>query len=528
MKKQRKSEISILPGFEITAKDGSGIHLLVIFEMNTSLQKIFGILAPLFRPNEDRILPSGSVRISTKSIDEIKKILDDSGEDYIFIFAHADRENGVLDQRTITGQRRIEEWHKEYIKICQLAKPIDNYSSGFIYNVITGIDVNYRKDMTYIISSDCRSIETSNGRQERFYLGEKSVWIKSDPNLQGLKQIIYEPSRVYFGEEPPNKTEKSKIIERLRIINSRGWFTEEDIEFNENQVSIIGGKGTGKTAILDLIAYATRSLESNDPNCFINRALKELIGTKIEVYWKSGQKDEIVIAQKLQDPLPVKKQKVKYLTQSFVEQLCDYKNVENLTKQIENIIFQNLPISKKAEYLDFQEYRSDLMRVLKNQQDRNVKSLKKLSKELFDKISIVDNEKEMVDQANKIKSYIVELKKEYKKLKEKEPKAKVKGFEKIEKLNKTIISKEAVIGKLNKKLLVKEEILNDIDVFLEDSNSFVNDLKKKLKVLGVRQTVIDKIKVSLLPQNLNLVINQRLTHINKKIKDEDITLGGFE
>lgn len=519
-----KNSISILPGFELTASDGSGVHLLVIFEKGTDIQKIDRIVSHFFRPNVNRIVSNGNVCISNKNIDEIKNTLDDSGEDYLLVFAHADRENGVLDSGTITGQRRIEEWHKDYIKICQLAKPITEYTSGFIYNVINGNDINYRKDMTYIIASDCRTIEENNNREERFYLGEKAVWIKSDPNLQGLKQIIYEPSRVYFGDEPPSKTEKNKIIDSIKISNSNGWFQDEKINFNEGQISIIGGKGTGKTAILDLIAYATNSLNIKDKNCFINRAHKEIMGTKIEVYWKSGQKDEIDLTDRLIEPLPLKKQKIKYLTQSFVEELCDYMHVDNLTNQIENIIFQNLPPAKKSEYLDFTEYKADVMKVLHSQKERCKKNINTYNQNLSKMIDVIEKEQDIKKQKLKIDNDIKELQKEYKKLKKRETKSETQDIQKIDSLNEKIIAKENLIGNLNKKILLKDEVLNDIQVFKEESNDFITELKKKLKELGLNKRTIDKVQVSLLPSNLNTLIVQLAQKITDKTKNENILL----
>jgi hypothetical protein len=75
------------------------------------------------------------------------------------------------------------------------------------------------------------------------------TWIKADPTYEGLKQILYEPEeRVYIGEEPPRNIERNKIIKSILISNSNNWFENRVIPLNEGLVSIIGGKGTGKTA----------------------------------------------------------------------------------------------------------------------------------------------------------------------------------------------------------------------------------------------------------------------------------------
>ena len=118
---------------------------------------------------------------------------------------------------------------------------------------------------------------------------KRYTWIKADPTFEGLKQIIYEPEeRVYVGEEPPSKIERNKIIKSITISNSHNWFEDKTLPLNEGLVSIIGGKGTGKTAILNLIAYATKSYKCYEYNdikstSFLQKAFKELKGTNIKI-----------------------------------------------------------------------------------------------------------------------------------------------------------------------------------------------------------------------------------------------------
>lgn len=104
--------ITVLPGFEITVKDGSGIHILVLFKENSCLHSIHEIVKRLFPLGTELIPSSGFVPVSDKDLDALKEILDESKIPYLLIFAHADRGNGVLDERTIKGTRRVQEWKK--------------------------------------------------------------------------------------------------------------------------------------------------------------------------------------------------------------------------------------------------------------------------------------------------------------------------------------------------------------------------------------------------------------------------------
>lgn len=257
-----ENDITILPGFEITAKDGSGVHLLVIFSENTGLNSIKSICDRCFKPGEKLVNNSFGVPVSELSIEEIDELLFKSELDYVLIYAHADRDNGVLNSSTIQSQRRMQVWENQIVKIAQLSKPTHEFTNGFIYNVINCNSAHYnREDMVYITASDCRSISEDEEQEGRFHLGEKSVWIKANPTFEGLKQIIHEPDRVKIQEQNPKIEFKKPYFSKIEILGEKLIFKEKDVQYNENKlelnrnlVAIIGGRGTGKSILLDSIA----------------------------------------------------------------------------------------------------------------------------------------------------------------------------------------------------------------------------------------------------------------------------------
>lgn len=263
------NNIVILPGFEITASDGSGIHLLVIFPENTDLNKIDGVVSQLFAPNQERIKSDGNVPCSNKTIDGIRDVILQAKLEFLFVFAHADRENGILNKETINGQRRAQEWHKDFINICQISKaPTDIKKDTFAYNVINKIDHNYKRDIAYITASDCRTISDSNNQEERNYLGEKFVWIKADPSFEGLKQIIYEPNeRISYSKVNPYEDRKKVFFSNIKITGSTNFVLPNfSLPLNRELVSIIGGRGSGKSTLLETLAFLNEEHLSEDQN----------------------------------------------------------------------------------------------------------------------------------------------------------------------------------------------------------------------------------------------------------------------
>ncbi|PAA33110.1 DNA repair protein [Pseudomonas fragi] len=101
-------------------------------------------------------------------------------------------------------------------------------------------------------------------------IGEKYTWVKAKPNFQGLRQSIFEPSdRV---QQTDDFIERSFIKPYFRKISVQGRiFDESDIKFlsqeillNPNMVAIIGGRGTGKSLLLDAVFSRLGNCQGSD------------------------------------------------------------------------------------------------------------------------------------------------------------------------------------------------------------------------------------------------------------------------
>lgn len=115
-----------------------------------------------------------------------------------------------------------------------------------------------------VIGSDAHKLDDVN-----VFPFERKTWIKADPSFEGLKQILYEPEdrvRIQI-ENPALKIEKSPFT-RICIPAQTSVFTEEndvffepqEIPLNSNLVSIIGGRGSGKSVLVNYIAAAFHKL----------------------------------------------------------------------------------------------------------------------------------------------------------------------------------------------------------------------------------------------------------------------------
>ncbi len=532
--KAQENDITILPGFEITARDGSGIHILVIFPEDTELSKIKSVVDQCFSAGTALIPSTGGIPVSTKSIDEIKTIIDDANLDSIFIFAHVDRENGVLNPDTICGTRRVQEWHKDFINIAQISKnPSEYVENTFMYKVINGLDSNYKRKMTYIIASDCRTINIADSGDGRHYLGQKYIWIKADPTFEGLKQIIYEPKeRVFIGDEPELlqrvKENKTKFIKSLKINQVPGynekqgvWFKNIEIPFNPGLVAIIGNKGSGKSAVVDILGLCGNSHQYKDfsflkKGRFLERGLAKNFEAILE--WEDGSIFNKNLSDKPDFSSP---ERVRYLPQSFFENLTNEIEEREFPQTLKKIVFSYLPDEQKLGTSSFQE-------LIKFKQDALEKEIKIILGEI-DKLNeeIIELEKKQHPAYRRELEEKLLLKKkeleEHRKNKPEEVKnpekdselseEQKKFFKKLEKLNEESKGIEEEINE-------KRKILNNLTLELEELEQLIKGLKlEKQRIEKFKQENVEKFEKFNL--NIDTIINFEINtqELEQKIEE---------
>lgn len=180
------------------------------------------------------------------------------------------------------------------------------------------------------------------------------TWIKAQCTFEGLKQILFEQNeRLKIQQSNPEyNEEKPMIIDSIKITNSNGWFGEEELLLNRGLISIIGEKGAGKTALLDIIAVANNEgiyePDIKNPYSFYNRA-KHLIKWS-EVYVKNvGSTDvnKYILTGENVENRSNTFGSVRYLSLKELESYCDDK--DKLQSFIKNIIHTRAPETEKYD-----------------------------------------------------------------------------------------------------------------------------------------------------------------------------------
>ncbi|MCG7394261.1 AAA family ATPase [Microvirga sp. ACRRW] len=198
--------------------------------------------------------------------------------------------------------------------------------------------------------------------------GRRYCWIKADPTFEGLRQVLHEPAeRVVIDAEHPARHIDSQVIDSISIESdgSGGWFEPAVLPLNAGLVAIIGARGSGKSALAELVACATGSWQGDEGKSFLERAGNYLDGVSVRLRWRNGEETVVSPSD------PGGDERARYLSQRFVERLCseDYDGRE-LVGEIERVIFNFTPVGDRFGSSSFSSLRDRLTASLRNERSR--------------------------------------------------------------------------------------------------------------------------------------------------------------
>jgi DNA repair protein SbcC/Rad50 len=423
-------------------------------------------------------------------------------------------------------------------------------------------------------------VEKDNGQVEVI---KNVTWIKADLTFEGLKQILFEPEyRVTISENCPRNAMRriesikfnfpDETIIKRNASNEKQPFClnklNQPIFFSDYFTSIIGGRGTGKSTIINLIAEKLG--EKTDFFNNNNNSL-EINGSQYNVAKDPSNFIEIEGTNEIE-----------FVSQGKIEKLAEGNELTKLIfkERIKNIEGQFIDIENKYEEITeaINENISLLFLHKKIQKDISLKT-----KELEKTKKIVEsiNDVRYLQISKNIKSYKEELnsieksKKEYKVLVEKirdillDYKLKehpniidariqeiiivLKGIDEIkEKVNDIAIDLKSFddssnrVEEINKSLELEIQKLRDFfnekgtnEETIKDSQKASEDLSRiSLEIETLRQqdkrnkekydenkTIIKEI--SEIDKNRRTLINENLSQINKKLEINNESIQGI-
>lgn len=233
------------------------------------------------------------------------------------------------------------------------------------------------------------------------------TWIKGIPSFDTLRQACIDPAgRAFIGEEPPISTLPSQAISKLNIVGT-GWAKTPYIQLNTGLVTIIGARGSGKTALAEIIAAGCDALpESLPEKSFLVRAAPELKGAKVELEWggdaanpEKRELDSICTHS-------TSYSRARYLSQQFVDDLCSSDGVDDkLLHEVERVIFEAHDVNQKDGAISFDELldrRASTSRARRKREQEGLESLAEQIGVELDKIKMIETLTSQVTDKEKL------------------------------------------------------------------------------------------------------------------------------
>lgn len=237
-------------------------------------------------------------------------------------------------------------------------------------------------------------------------------WIKGALEFDALRQACIDPEgRAYVGEHPPRSAMPSQVISHVRIDNA-DWASTPDIPLNPGLVAVIGARGSGKTALADVIAAGCDAItpsgwtaDENISPSFLARARRLIGDATTTLTWGGGA--TVTRALDGSDANGhMSFPRARYLSQQFVEELCSAKGVsDGLVDEIERVIFESHSQDEREWALDFAELRDQQTSRFQQAREREAEAISDISDRIateLEKESLVVSLTTQVGQKKKL------------------------------------------------------------------------------------------------------------------------------
>lgn len=275
--------------FRIDSKNTSNEHIQihVIFSNNEiTLNKIPNFLTRLKLVSTDNTTLNNKYCTSTDLSDvgydkamvfvaDLEKQLEDDFSDEEYLIVGVANGYGSLRPNGSTDGRGAE-YAKELDKKCKMFFGAAKNTNLFL-NKIEGRAQYELLPKPILFGCDAhsfdildkklgRAFEEKDGETVKDY--SEITWIKADTTFDGLKQIIFEPEdRIKIQNTNPYADRNKIYFSSIKLSGSTNFILPDfEIPLNRELVALIGGRGTGKTALLDTFAFLNEEHVKVDQN----------------------------------------------------------------------------------------------------------------------------------------------------------------------------------------------------------------------------------------------------------------------
>jgi len=263
-----QKDIYIFPGMELSVNYGKGLHFLLIFEYDQDLDGVNDYIKALDQNPHESLIKSDRNHRDLNLQKDLKLVLEEIKSKFncLLIFPHPNDKNGLLNSFQ----------PKEAAEFLKYADAIEFINESDKNRIISTrvLDKSFFTNLAIIENTDPKSFEEIGSKKRNEQI--RATYLKlSTASINAIKLALHDPSlRVSIYNKPLAK--KDKIIS-IRI-NGTSFLKNVNLQFNSDLNTLIGGRGVGKSAILETMRYCLDLPVYSDKD-FRENFVKNVVGS---------------------------------------------------------------------------------------------------------------------------------------------------------------------------------------------------------------------------------------------------------
>jgi len=271
-----KNRVTILPGIEFRAELGGSesIHFIGIFPEDCDIDHVWIKIQSDCDLTKKSISENGGDEKIHCDLKDTCSLIHKLGG---LVTVHAGAKTNTIENITNTLP------YKMALKTDLVLNHVDILELG-----VEKDQIDYEQKVFPVIKHTLPMVICSDNHDIKDYKFKQNCWIKSDPTFEGLKQILFEPTiRIKIAECPPidppirlNKVTFDFPSESFLEDEMFCMAGKNEIIFNPNFTCLIGGRGTGKSTILNLIH---EKLSPSEKSFFTEKKILDRAGKQIPI-----------------------------------------------------------------------------------------------------------------------------------------------------------------------------------------------------------------------------------------------------
>jgi len=238
--------IHVFPGFELSSSEG--IHVLCIYPQDTDEERLGRFLGEF---GIRKTTPSSDLA-NKNFVDILRHVREQGG---VAVAAHVTNESGLF--KVLSGRPRVQAWQAEDLLAIQIPGPVDDLPQD-VRQIVENKNADYRRphaadEKLAVAVVSAKDIVQPEDLEDR----SATCWIKmSEVSIEGLRQAFLDPgSRIRLNPKA-GRLEPEDHAELVALAWEGGFLDGAAVHFNPNLNVLVGGRGTGKSTVVESIRSA--------------------------------------------------------------------------------------------------------------------------------------------------------------------------------------------------------------------------------------------------------------------------------